>query len=108
MQEEGKPRFWAVVMQHPNNPDIYLVNYADGPSPERKISLVGGYIGRIGDRDTFSAVCDSSGNIQGEDFKEEHRDMIEMAVINHMVTSMLGKQSKFQYLYEILRVAVSL
>jgi hypothetical protein len=90
MQEEGKPRFWAVVMQHPNNPDIYLVNYADGPSPECKRSFLGGYISRGGDRETFSAVCDSSGNIQGEHFEEEHRDMIEMAVINHMVIEDLG------------------
>ena len=38
-QVQSKPDFWGVVMQHPDNPKLYLIAYSDSPSEDCENSI---------------------------------------------------------------------
>ncbi len=91
-QKEGKPTYWAVVMQHPNNPGTFIVTYSDGPSAESKDSTLAMFSRSehsirqnqiVPDRETHAAFCDGNVNLIG-DRNSADKDVAELAVINYI------------------------
>jgi len=81
-QLQSEPDYYVVAMQHPNNPDVILVNYASGPSWERvTISSIEMR------RDTpLTARVDTSGAIKGS----ANADLAKLASITYLQIQDLG------------------
>lgn len=88
-QLEGNPEYWATVMQHPNNPDVHLVNYSTRHSPECKEPLFDGQcLSGIGGN-TYTAICIDGIAIQGELESDGHDNLVEMVSFHHTLVDVL-------------------
>lgn len=86
-QSQGKPLYWALVMEHPNNPDFYLIAYSTLQSIETKTDgLLQHLRGRNPDffsRAQFHAIWNEKLGVQGELDDIVGQDAVNMAVKNH-------------------------
>lgn len=75
-QEERRPNYWGVMMQHPNDHNVFMVVYSDSPSLECKDAFYlkrGLNINFNDGRKNYTALCDKNditGNLRKKMIKK--------------------------------------
>lgn len=100
-QSQRTPLYWLLVMQHPNNPDYYIISYSSSQSRETRIA---GFAESFGALSPFAqvnpnfisraqyhaVVCPSKGDIKGEIDDVVGEGAVVMGAFNHIVLQDLG------------------
>jgi hypothetical protein len=84
-QMQGQPHYWVIVLQHPNNPNVHIINYSRRPSKEtKKVS------DKLFEKQTYSALCIDGKFAAGNLELDSHDKLVEIACMHHQRVDALG------------------